>query len=126
MAKDIEDEGDGVGISARTLKRARKSAGVVAYRAKDDPKGPWWLRLGNSSGGQVQSANGPTSQTTWPSGHSEVFPEENGHFDPPNSSEGQVVERREPNLAPWDDDDGDYGILPPVEPETPNRKRVSI
>jgi len=44
LAKDVETEGkDGHGISSRTLIRARKAAGIVAYR--DAVPGPWWLRL---------------------------------------------------------------------------------
>jgi len=44
QSKDVEAEArGGHGISAATLRRARKAAGVVAYQPTKP--GPWWLRL---------------------------------------------------------------------------------
>jgi len=63
-AKDVEDEAlNRHCISRRTLERARKTAGVEAFRPKNP--GPWLLRLSTPP---EHTANPPLSQYYWRSG----------------------------------------------------------
>lgn len=56
LSKELEEEArEGHGIAVKTLKRARKEIGVVAYR--EEVLGPWWNRLPDSKGADIDDGN---------------------------------------------------------------------
>lgn len=59
-SRDVYQDAQHAGIAERTLKRAKKDAGVIAQ--KEGMNGPWWWRLPTSEGGQEEghmSESGP-------------------------------------------------------------------
>ncbi len=85
-AREVIDEAvNGCGIAKRTLDRARRTIGVVAFRREH--RGPWWWRLSDSSdcyNGEVE----PLAQETWQSGNLSHSPM---NFDGVDGADGQVA-----------------------------------
>ncbi len=86
LAGEVIDEAvNGSGIAKRTLDRARKTLGVVAFRPENP--GPWWWRLLGEAGCQAD-CHTSTRQTTWQSGN---VPDTSGLFDEYGATNGQVA-----------------------------------